>query len=538
MPLLLTGAAIGQAAKTGQRQALAMAGVWRLTGSMVSPHGTITMTRLTDGAVLAVSGDRGGGLTQISELYNPATGRWTRTGDVIQPRDHFGLVTLDNGQVLMAGGTDSTASTDYGSAELYNPRTGRWSPTGSLNTPRRSPIVIKLTNGEVLAASGAHGPPDGNRFLFTSELYNPQTGTWSDTPGNLIVAREGGDRAVLMQDGRVMLLGGEGPWLTFSPEVELYDPNTGTWTQTGSLPHGVSGSILVVLSNGRVLEAGGNSISGTIYADAYLYDPATGIWTQTRSMNDARSGATATLLSNGKILMSGGTGPAGQHLPSEIYNPKNRTWTLNATPHDTHNVGRQVTLGADKILLAGGYDSKGPTTIAELYRTRLLAFGSWPTVGDDQRGPERNDNPSTGPTAAFRRYAYPYRNAPACTDGGACAPDIWGFFQGQCTSWVAYRLNQLNQIPFTNSYGGPGTWGDAINWGRHARSIGIKVNHTPAIGSVAWYSSGHVAYVERVNSPTSIVISEMNYDLDNGFKVRTITTSHGWPTAFIHISDE
>jgi hypothetical protein len=29
----------------------------------------------------------------------------------------------------------------------------------------------------------------------------------------------------------------------------------------------------------------------------------------------------------------------------------------------------------------------------------------------------------------------------------------------------------------------------------------------------------------------------MNYDLDNGFWVRTITTSGGWPTAFIHIAD-
>jgi surface antigen len=62
----------------------------------------------------------------------------------------------------------------------------------------------------------------------------------------------------------------------------------------------------------------------------------------------------------------------------------------------------------------------------------------------------------------------------------------------------------------------------------------------PAVGSVAWYSSGqfgHVAYVERVNSPTSIVISEMNYDFGNGFWVHTITTSSGWPTAFIHIHD-
>jgi hypothetical protein len=29
----------------------------------------------------------------------------------------------------------------------------------------------------------------------------------------------------------------------------------------------------------------------------------------------------------------------------------------------------------------------------------------------------------------------------------------------------------------------------------------------------------------------------MNYDFDNGFRVRAIRPSRGWPTAFIHIAD-
>jgi surface antigen len=59
------------------------------------------------------------------------------------------------------------------------------------------------------------------------------------------------------------------------------------------------------------------------------------------------------------------------------------------------------------------------------------------------------------------------------------------------------------------------------------------------LGSVAWYQYGHVAYVEKVISSTSVVISEMNFDNSNGFRVETITnTTNGhWPTAFIHIAD-
>lgn len=145
---------------------------------------------------------------------------------------------------------------------------------------------------------------------------------------------------------------------------------------------------------------------------------------------------------------------------------------------------------------------------------------------------------TAGPGAASKYYGYPYSNPPACTDGGACNADKWDFFQGQCTSWVAYRLNQLNGIAFGDYFGGDGKWGPAADWGSHARALGIAVNGTPAVGSVAWYSYGHVAYVEQVNSPTSIVISEMNIDNDNGFAVHAITTSSGhWPTDFIHVAD-
>ena len=67
---------------------------------------------------------------------------------------------------------------------------------------------------------------------------------------------------------------------------------------------------------------------------------------------------------------------------------------------------------------------------------------------------------------------------------------------------------------------------------------------TPVLGSVVWWPNsaahegGHVAYVEKVNSPTSVVISEMNYDNENGFRLVTIAKSGSdWPGAFLHIAD-
>ncbi|WP_170219260.1 CHAP domain-containing protein [Nocardioides litoris] len=115
----------------------------------------------------------------------------------------------------------------------------------------------------------------------------------------------------------------------------------------------------------------------------------------------------------------------------------------------------------------------------------------------------------------------------------------WRMYAGHnCTNYVAYRMIQAGMStarPWSGS-------GMAYNWGFARKDI---TDSTPAVGAVAWWnrnvtgagSSGHVAYVEKVVSPTEIVISEDSWSGD--FHWRTIyKNGPGWPSGFIHFIDK
>ncbi len=145
-----------------------------------------------------------------------------------------------------------------------------------------------------------------------------------------------------------------------------------------------------------------------------------------------------------------------------------------------------------------------------------------------------------GTHVATNVYGYPYPAAGDCNEatlGGGCMGDARGFLQGQCTSWVAFRVAARNGLSFSNWYAGR-HWGNASEWAKVAKSIGKKPDKTPAIGSIGWYKRGHVSYVEDVYYGGTILISEMNTDGHNGFHFTTVSPGmRGYPDKFIHLDD-
>lgn len=113
--------------------------------------------------------------------------------------------------------------------------------------------------------------------------------------------------------------------------------------------------------------------------------------------------------------------------------------------------------------------------------------------------------------------------------------DQWGFYNRECTSFVAWRLNATNGIPFSN-VAQTGLYGNAATWKDRAIAEGKVVDNIPAVGAVAWWDFGHVAWVESVSPDGSqVTIEDYNSTNDGTYDERTIPTSS--VTKFLHIGD-
>ncbi len=173
---------------------------------------------------------------------------------------------------------------------------GRWARL-ALTTPRCGSL-----DGRVLVVGGAAGDEENDT---SAELYDPETGTWSAT-GSMVRPRGGfAFAAILLRDGKVLVGDEKG--------AEVFDPDVGTWTVTrkmalidedGSSHWGTP----TLLRDGRVLVVHDGDISE-------LYDPDSGTWTATGPLTPPVDIPTPVTLPDGKVLVAGGDQTVSRREP-------------------------------------------------------------------------------------------------------------------------------------------------------------------------------------------------------------------------------
>lgn len=282
------------------------------------------------------------------------------------------------GLVLVAGGDGR----DPRSAELFDPATSSWRPTGPMIHGRQGHSATLLEDGRVLVVGGRQ--PEGSG-IGAAELYDPASETWAPA-GQLTVARHG-HTATAVAGGRVLVAGGKAAAYDVPrplDSVEVFDPATTRWSPAPPLLQGRTGHSATRLASGMVLFAGGENQDGSL-ASSELYDPVTGISRGADALESARAGHTATALGDGSVLIVGGSRQGGLLVASaERFRPPTAatptgTWT-SAGRLASGRSGHTATLTDGRVVVAGGTSealSRKALASTELYDPDAGPGSAW-----------------------------------------------------------------------------------------------------------------------------------------------------------------
>ncbi|WP_426735675.1 kelch repeat-containing protein [Myxococcus faecalis] len=221
--------------------------------------------------------------------------KWDATGSLQVARARHESVLLPSGKVLVAGGYSNTST--FASAELYSPDTGTWTAAGNMRRGRINHTLTLLPSGKVLAIGGVTTVSAGSETQEV-DVYDPQTNTWSAGP-SMTFARET-HTATLLASGKVLVIGGASSASGGGRIPELYDPETNAWTPVASMSAASRlGHVALQLPSGKVLVAGAGGV-------AELYDVATDTWAPATGLTGT-NWTRAFLLPSGRVLLHGGT---------------------------------------------------------------------------------------------------------------------------------------------------------------------------------------------------------------------------------------
>jgi len=290
-----------------------------------------------------------------------------RSGVVVGPMSHahdVGQELLLDGRVLVPGGHDFTVV-----SEIYDPQTRTFTPTGNLNVGRCYGCGhLLLPSGKVLVAGGWTGCCGVRR---DAELFDPTSGTFTLSGGTMADGRLAPSLAQL-PTGKILVVGGHDGFSPL-PSAELYDPATDQFALTNA-PLVPRLGKAVPLPDGRVLWVGGSITTPT----AEIYDPTSSTFSFTGSMSTPRHNAAVVRLADGRVLVAGGID--GTNTPTasvDLYDPSTGQFTAVGSLRAARQGAFAIALADGRALVGGGANVSGiPSADVDIFDPATATFSS------------------------------------------------------------------------------------------------------------------------------------------------------------------
>ncbi len=268
------------------------------------------------------------------------------------------VTTLPGLKILWAGGTSCKFEEPTASIDIYDSITSRAKPVGHLTKARYDHSALRLTDGRVLIVGG-EGPD--RQPTHEIEIYDPSK-LKSHRAGSIVTPRCSPSMTQLL-DGEVLVTGGFA-CLTYPAQkpvrsIELYNPRTGHSRIVGEFRAELRYSRdTTLLKDGRVLFTGGVDADGKPVSENEIYDPATARLTAAGAMTVQRCRESIVSLADGSVLFAGGVPcgiyPDNAFKSAEIFNPQTNQFQAVGEMNSAQFCPGIALLKDGRVLLAGG----------------------------------------------------------------------------------------------------------------------------------------------------------------------------------------
>jgi len=300
---------------------------------------------------------------------------------------------VQNDQILIAGGLDQNSNL-VGQTEIYSDAAQTFSLGPQLQVPRAWHTATLLGDGTVLIAGGQNA--NGNA-IASAEIYDPVANTTTSV-GKMVKARMK-HSATLLANGTVFIFGGTSS-LVFGPSFsdgEIYNPQTKSFSTSGSVAFGYQSQAAALLSNDQVLLVTGyaDSVQNMMLCtlsecsqsqspadvaynpalvplfntsgplallasgqNSFLFDGKAPTFTDEAIMLEQRTVPEAVLIQNtnttydGSVLVGGGVKPntgSSNGTTLEVNNPQNNAWSSAGNLTVARTWGTMTFIGATPI---------------------------------------------------------------------------------------------------------------------------------------------------------------------------------------------
>ena len=353
-------------------------GAWEILGED-SQVAAVHAALMPNGEVVYYSGNTGQDIPAATRVWSP-TMREVRALPNEPETDIFcsGLAPLWDGRLLVMGGTtlyptDTNPFIGSRAAYLLDPMTG-WQRLDDMAVGRWYPSAIMLPDGRVLVVSGAG---DDGGVTPVVEIYNP-LGGWQLLPESAQQLLPLYPRLHALPNGEVACVGNGADLVIFNVQAQ-------EWREVDAPnhPHTEDDDMVVLLGPGpaqgaKLLHAGGGDPAT---ADAQIIDlsepePA---WRDLPPMNHPRWFPNGVLLPDGRLFVCGGGRfqNADPVMEPEIFDPVTETWTLDIAMQVPRLYHSTALLLPDGRVWVAGTDGE---TRMELYSPDYLLRGPGPIL--------------------------------------------------------------------------------------------------------------------------------------------------------------